>query len=118
MLKTKSHTYHLIFGPGRTSFPDGVALAGDATFALIRDTNALMLVHGTLLDLETREGPLTIRLDKPASLSAEFVNGGIKQEISGDIQYDTFGGVDHPRPVPEVKVTFTGNLWPSARAAE
>ena len=118
MLKTKSHTYHLIFGPGRTSFPDGVALAGDATFALIRDTNALMLVHGTLVDLETREGPLTIRLDKPASLSAEFVNGGIKQEISGDIQYDTFGGVDHPRPVPEVKVTFTGNLWPSARAAE
>jgi hypothetical protein len=115
VLKTKSHTYHLLFGPGRTSFPDGVALTSDAAFALLRDRNALMIVHGTKLDVESGAGSLKVRLDQPASLSAEFANGLVKKEISGDIQYDTFGGVDHPRPAPKVKVSVDGELWASGQ---
>ncbi len=118
LIKTKSHTYHLLFMPGRASFPDGVSLTSDAAFALLRDRDALMLVHGAELDVESAEGSLSIRLDKPASLSAEFVNGSVKKEISGDIQYDTFGGVDHFRPVPEVKATVGGELWRQPRLSE
>ena len=32
-------------------------------------------------------------------------------ETAGDIQYDTWGGRDHYRPAPPVKVTFAGTLW-------
>jgi hypothetical protein len=61
--------------------------------------------------VETGAGSLKVRLDQPASLSAEHVNGSIRKETSGDIQYDTYGGVDHPRPVPKVKVSVDGELW-------
>lgn len=118
VIKTKSHNYHLLFTPGRASFPDGVSLTSDAAFALLRDRDALMLVHGTEFDVESAEGSLSIRLDKPASLSAEFVNGSVKKEISGDIQYETFGGVDHFRPVPEVKTTVGGELWRQPRLSK
>jgi len=111
VLKTKSHTYHLLFGPGYAEFPDNVSLASNAAFALLRDRDALMLVHGTELDAKSGEEPLSLRLDMPSSFFAEFVDGSIKKQISGDIQYDTYGGVDHLRPVPEVKVTVTGGLW-------
>ena len=113
-LKTKSNTYHLLFGPGRTSFPDGVSLESDAVFTLLRDTNALQIVRGTKLEVNSRAGALNVHLDQPASLFAENVNGIVRREISGDIQYDTFGGMDHQRPVPAVKVSFAGELWRSA----
>jgi len=32
-------------------------------------------------------------------------------EISGDIQYDTWGGVDHYREPPAVSVVIDGTLW-------
>lgn len=114
-LKTKSHTYHLLFSPGRASFPDGVSLTSDAAFAVLRNRDAVMLVHGTKLEAQSGQGPLTVRLDKPASLSAALVNGTVKQKVSGDIHYDTYGGGDHWRPVPEVKVTIDGELWRGAK---
>jgi hypothetical protein len=110
-LKTKSSTYHLVFGPGRASFSDGVALDSDAVFTLLCDTNALLLVHGTKLNVDSRGGPLNIQLDQPATLFAEVAGDTVKQEISGDIQYDTFGGVDHLRPIPAAKASITGRLW-------
>lgn len=115
LLRTKSHTYHLLFTPGGAMFPDGVSLNSDAAFAVLRDRDAAMLVQGTQLDVKSAEGSLIVRLDKPASLSAEFVNGAVKKTISGNIQYDTYGGVDHWRSAPEVKVTVTGDLWQTSK---
>lgn len=114
-LKTQSNSYYLLFGKGHASFPDGTSLASDAAFTLIRGTNAMMLVHGSKVHYAAREGSLTVELHKPASLSAELGDGVVKQQVSGDIQYDTFGGVNHPRPVPGATVVFTGNLWPAKR---
>ena len=116
VLKTKANTYHLLCGPGHAHFPDGVALSSDAAFALLRNGDAVMLVHGTRLDVESRAGSLRVQLTKPASLAAEIVAGtAVKKEIAGDIQYDTFGGVDHYRPVPEVEVTIAGGLGETAK---
>jgi hypothetical protein len=50
-------------------------------------------------------------LDQPASLSAEHADRTVTLETAGDIHYDTWGGRDHYRPAPPVKVTFAGNLW-------
>jgi hypothetical protein len=116
VVKTKSNVYHLLFGPGRVSFADGVSLTSDGVFALLRNTNAVMLIHGTKLDVRAPEGTLSVALGKLASLAAEFTQGTIRKEIAGDIQYDTFGGVDHLRPVPEVEVKIGGDLWSPARA--
>lgn len=116
VVKTKSNVYHILFGQGRASFADGVSLTSDGVFALLRNTNAVMLVHATKLEMQTPEGTLSVALDKPASLAAEFTQGTIKREIAGDIQYDTFGGTDHFRPVPEVVVKTGGDLWSQAQA--
>ncbi len=111
LLKTRSNTWHLRFGPGKTRFSDGVSLETDAAFALVRNRDAILLVHGTRLDVESPEGTLQARLDNPASLSAEYADRTVTLETAGDIHYDTWGGRDRYRPAPQVKATFGGNLW-------
>lgn len=111
LLKTKSNTWHLCFGPGKTRFADGVSLETDAAFALLRNRDAILLAHGTRLDVESPEGTLHARLDKTVSVSAEWTNRTVTVETAGDIQYDTWGGQDHYYPDPAVKVTFQGSLW-------
>jgi len=115
-LQTRSHTYRLLFGAGRARFPDGVTLSSDAAFALFRDEDALLVVHGTEVEAVGKHGGLHLQLDAPASLFAAVSPAGVQQAISGDIEYDTYGGADHPRPAPKVRVTFTGNLWPGTAA--
>lgn len=115
VLRSRSSTYHVLLGPGRAEFADGFTLASDANFVVVRDTNAVMLVHGATLTLQSGAGDLKIQLDQPASLDAELYGGFITQKISGGIEYDTYGGVDHPRAVPNVKVDFSGRLWSHAK---
>ena len=111
LLRTKSNTWHLRFGPGKTRFADGVSLETDAAFALLRNRDAILLVHGTSLDVESPEGTLNAKLDKSVSVSAEWTNRTVTVETAGDIQYDTWGGQDHYYPDPAVKVAFEGSLW-------
>jgi hypothetical protein len=111
LLRTKSNNWHLRFGPGKTRFADGVSLETDGTFALLRNHDAILLVHGSQLDVESSEGTLQARLDKTASISATCTNRTVTVETAGDIQYDTRGGQDHYYPDPGVKVTFAGSLW-------
>jgi hypothetical protein len=115
LLTTKSNTWHLRFGPGKSRFSDGVSLDTDAAFALLRNRDAILLVRGTRLDVESPQGALRARLDSPVSVSAEFARGTVTLETAGDIQYDTWGGRDHYRPAPPVKVTFEGGLWRVSR---
>ncbi len=110
-LQTKSNTWHLRFGPGKTRFADGLSLDTDAAFALLRNRDAIFLVHGTRLEVEMPAGTLRASLDQPASLSAEFADRTVTLETAGDIHYDTWGGRDHYRALPPVKVNFAGTLW-------
>ena len=114
VLRSKSNTYHVLLGPGRAEFTDGFTMSSDANFALVQNTNAVMLIHGSKFTLQSSTGELKVQLDQPANLAAEFENGAIVKKISGDIEYDTYGGVDHARPVPDVKVDFSGRLWSPA----
>jgi hypothetical protein len=111
VLQTRSNVWHLRFGPGKTRFADGVSLDTDATFALMRNRDALLLIHGARLSIESPEGSVSVSLDKPATVSAEYADGIVTLDTAGDIQYDTWGGRDHYRSAPGVTVTFGGSLW-------
>jgi hypothetical protein len=110
-LQTRSNTWHLCFGPGKYRFADGVSLDTDAAFALLCNRNAIFLIHGTRLNVDTPAGSLRASLDQPASISAEYADRGVTLETAEDIHYDTWGGRDHYRPAPPVKVAFDGTLW-------
>lgn len=69
-----------------------------------------MLAANSIEGLKTKQDPRMI-LDKPATVSAEWANEIVTLEVSGDIQYDTYGGRDHYRDRPAVDVKFSGNLW-------
>lgn len=111
-IETQSNTYYLVFG-GKAEFPDGVSLSTDGVFAVYRTSGGVMFAGGTHATVTTPEGMLRVAADGVASVSAEFANGKVTYEFSGDIQYDTWGGVDHYRDPPELKVAIEGELWPS-----
>ena len=111
LLTTRSNTWYLRFGPGTTRFTDGVTLDTDAAFALLRNRDAILLVHGTRLEVDSPEGKLRVRLAQAATLSAQLSNQVALVELVGDIHYDTCGGTDHYRPAPAVRPAFDGTLW-------
>jgi len=108
-LITTDHTYHIAFGPGVAEYGDGVRLESDAPFTLVRDRDAVTLVHGTAMSVGASEGSSTLRLSAPATISVVWRAGGPEVRIEGDISHDTFGGEDHPRPAPEATYTVEGN---------
>ena len=110
-LITADHTYYIAFGPGAAEFGDGVRFESDAAFTLVRDRNAVTLIHGTALSMGAPEGASTLRLSAPATISMVWNNAGPEVRIEGDICHDTFGGEDHPRPIPDVTYSVEGN-WP------
>jgi hypothetical protein len=109
-LDTQSNVYYLVFG-GDAVFPDGVTLATDGAFAVYQVPNALLFASGTYAAVSTPDGALRVSSDGPASVSVEQADGVATLEISGDIQYDTWGGVDHYREPPAVSVVIDGTLW-------
>lgn len=111
LLQTRSKIWHLQFGPGKSGFADGVSLDTDASFALVRNRDAILLVHGTRLAIDSPSGILNVSLDQVATVSAEYTNRAVVLETAGDIHYDTWGGIDHYRPAPQAKTSFTGSLW-------
>jgi len=110
-IKTASNTYYLLFGPGETRFDDGVSLKSDATFACWRADNAALFVGGTTYEVKNTWGHVQIAGDVRASVSVEYADGTATIETAGDIEYDTVGGQDVPRPTPKVNVAIEGNLW-------
>jgi hypothetical protein len=114
-LQTATNTYHLLLEPGSTRFEDGVSMTSDARLSLLRNRDAVMVVDGTKLEIDSREGVLRVTTDKPCSLSAERHEETVTCETSGNIQYDTYGGTDHYRERPVVEVSRTGDLWPGVK---
>ena len=90
---TQSNVYYMVFG-GETAFPDGVTVATDGVFALYRASGAVMFAGGTFAAVSAPEGTLRVSSDGPASISAECAGGVATLDVSGNVQYDTWGGVD------------------------
>lgn len=107
---TQSNVYYMVFG-GEAAFPDGVTVATDGVFALYRVPDAVVFAGGTFAAVSAPEGALRVYSDGPASVSAECADGVATLEVSGNIQYDTWGGVDHYREPPSVEVALEGTLW-------
>jgi hypothetical protein len=108
-LVTAEHTYYIAFGPGVAEYGDGVRLESDAAFTLVRNRDAVTLVHGTAFTISGPEGSSTLRLSTPATISMVWTSLETKVRLEGDISHDTFGGEDHPRPVPDVTYTVEGS---------
>lgn len=123
-LKTGSHTWYLLFGPGETRFEDGTALETDAEFAMIRDRDAFMAVAGRFVSLTVEGGKLRASWSERASVAAEYTlaegaeSGAVALEIAPDIHYDTIAGQDVPRPAPEIALRYEGDLWRVPKAGE
>lgn len=107
---TQSNVYYMVFG-GETAFPDGVTVATDGVFALYRASGAVMFAGGTFAAVSAPEGTLRVSSDGPASISAECAGGVATLDVSGNVQYDTWGGVDHYREPSAVSVVIEGTLW-------
>ena len=90
-------------------------MTSDAHLSLFRNRDAVMVVDGTKLEIESQESILRVTTDKPCSLSAERREETVTWETSGNIQYDTYGGTDHYRELPVVDLKCTGNLWSLAK---
>ena len=105
---TASHTYHIAFGPGRAVFSDGTGMDTDAAFAILRDREAVTLVHATAFTADGAGGTITVTLGEPASISLDWSGENPTAVFSGDIAYDTYGGVDHARPIPPIEYTVGG----------
>ena len=115
-IQTASHAYYVLFGKGKVVFSDGVELESDGAFAVLHDRDAAMLVGGKRLRAVCAEGDLELIAEEPISVCAEKAAAAGKESPervlkSGPIRYDTYGGTDHPRPVPEVVVKIQGSLW-------
>jgi hypothetical protein len=109
-IQTTSHTYFVLSGAGESRFEDGVELISDAPLSVVRDNDALAMVCGTRLELRRKDKALRVTVSAPATVSAEWNTEGWHADTHAPIQYDTYGGIDHPRTPPEVRVTLESDL--------
>ena len=118
-IQTASHVYYVLFGQGKAAFGDGVELESDGAFAVLRDRDAAMLVGGKRLRAVFAEGDLELIAEEPISVCGQEKAAAAGKESpaegilkSGPIQYDTYGGEDHPHAgLPKVAVMIRGSLW-------
>lgn len=116
-IRTRDHTWRILFGRGDCRFENGDVLRSDAEFAIVRDETAAAFVSGTQLHVTLGGRTLRLTSDRSITLAAERRAQSVATELSGPIRYDTYGGHDHPRPVPDARVMVEGDLWPPAPAS-
>jgi hypothetical protein len=109
--KTGSHNYVALFGPGSAKMEGGTTVTSDGAFFLLRDNDSAVLIGGQVAKVETPEGELELSMGARASVYVIRSDGTTSSTVSGDIQYDTYGGENHPRAIPEVALTVSGSLW-------
>jgi hypothetical protein len=110
-IRTKSHTYRFRFGPGRSEFDDGVILTTDAVFTAVRDTDALTFVGGREATVVFPAGTATVSVEEAITVAVCRQADGVHVRALPAIQFDTYQGVNHPRPVPDAPVNMDGTLW-------
>ncbi len=113
LIHTKNNVYHLLFGPGQAPFPDGITLAGDGSVSLLRNRDALALAGGTWTSVSAASGERArISLNKTGSAEWDWSQGTDRLGRAAPIQYDTYGGVDHPRDCGDIVAAIEGRLSP------
>jgi len=112
MLRTASHTYHLAFGAGVAQFSDGLWLETDAAFTVLRDREALTMVDGTQLAAGAAGKRLAVSADQPSTVDITSREGQTLIALSNPIVYDTYGGDDIPRAIPDTRVNVSGTWFP------
>ncbi|HOX36870.1 MAG TPA: heparinase II/III family protein [Candidatus Brocadiia bacterium] len=110
LIKAAANTYHVLFGPGKAEFPDGVVLSGDGSISLIRNAKAMAFARGTWAEVAIGGKHLKAALSQNGSFELDWSNGIRQEKIVCPIQYDTYGGRDHPRgPAPKI-IKLEGDL--------
>ncbi|MCP4644573.1 MAG: alginate lyase family protein [bacterium] len=104
MLRTRSHTYHLRFGSGESTFEDGTTISTNGAFAITRDRDAAVMIGASFLNATSQGDDLAIKAE--SNVTAVVTRGPDEPTIRTypAIQHDTHGGEDHPRPPPDVRV--------------
>ncbi len=115
IVETRKHRYRMTFGPGQAHYDDGATIRSDAAFAILRDEDTLTMIGGTSVEVSLPGGHVAVRADRPATVAASYLADGVTVRKINDIEHETHGGRDHPRPEPSVQATVTGGLWGTAR---
>ncbi len=111
LIQTAKHTYHIRFGPGTSAFDDGVTLTTDAAFTAVRDSDAVVMVGGSEASVTFPDGTVAISAEAPLTVAVDRQADGVHVHALPAIQFDTYQGANHPRPVPDTPVTVEGSLW-------
>ncbi len=111
LLRTKAHTYHVLFGGGKAVFPDGLEMESDGAFVVVKDRQAMTLVGGTGLTMAQDGNELTLEGETVATV--EIRRGNEDITVHPVIAHDTYGGVDHPRPAPSNAGFRMRGTWPA-----
>lgn len=109
-LTTRAHRYLVAFGAGRYQYGD-TALETDAAFTVLRDAEALSVVGGATVSIESPEGTARVRADKVTTISIARGEGGDMLEVSPDVHYDTYGGRNWYRETAPVSWEVSGPLF-------
>jgi len=107
LLKTKSGTYHVKFGEGEVAFPDGTSLTGDAACSMVRNADAMAFSGGTTASFATPKETLSASLNGLGGAEADWSTDPAATTAVGPIQYDTWGGEDHPRDASSLTVALS-----------
>lgn len=106
LLQTRKNMYYIKFGDGAVSFPDGVTLDGDGAVTLLQNRDALAFTDGTYMYIDINDGRrIRRRLTAPGNLECDHSCSPVFNEIiTCPIEYDTYGGKDHPRDASKIKL--------------
>ncbi|MCC6696634.1 MAG: alginate lyase family protein [Candidatus Hydrogenedentes bacterium] len=111
LLRTRSHTYHIRAGSGRTAFADECVIETDGDFAVVRDRDAAFAAGGALLNFESPEGNLRMQAAEKTTMSASHEAGTVRATAYPAISYDTCRGENQLREAPSLRVEVRGSLW-------
>ena len=116
ILETMSHRYYVAFGAGRTEHVDGTVVDTDAAFSLVRGHEGLTMVHGSRFLIDSTHGRSEALFSGPVSYSYVSDSTGPIEKFSGNVAYETRGGIDHVTPLndipkPEVSTSSVQGTW-------
>ena len=93
IVKTRTNSYHILFGSGQAQFPDGVLLSGDGAVSLLRNLDAMAFAGGTWAEASAPDaGRLRISLGQPGGAELDWSSGVNQTNTACPVQYDTYGG--------------------------
>ncbi|MCC6489977.1 MAG: heparinase II/III family protein, partial [Candidatus Hydrogenedentes bacterium] len=113
LLRTRSHTYHIRTGGGRSNFPDGCAIETDGDFAAVRDGDAVFAAGAAALTFLTPNGFLLLKAPEKTTMSVSREAGSVSTAVHPSVSHDTLRGENSPREAPAFRVEVSGNLWKS-----